>query len=72
MCVLPSFYFPVQTPDFYSKYRSLYANVFLIPSKWSDFYSKYPFWVRNRGSHPVWPYGGLLCCTRKVLCAKLG
>ena len=33
MCVLPAFLFPIRIPDFFAKYWSLYADVFVIPSK---------------------------------------
>ena len=41
LCVCLVFSLPVQTPDFYAKSRSLYAEFFVLLSKWPDFYAKF-------------------------------
>ena len=60
MCVLPEFLFPVKIPAFYIKYRSLYADISVMPYKWYTFYFECPFWVYTCDCRPVWPYGGVV------------
>ena len=53
-CIYP----PVQIPAFYSKYRSLYDDVYVLLSKWPAFYSEFIVWVRTHAHRPVRPSGG--------------
>ena len=55
---MPTFSFPVQIPDFYAKYWSLYAKVSVLLSKWPTFYSKFLVWPHTREHRPVWPSWG--------------
>ena len=70
ICVCTAFFFHVQTPSFYAKFRLLYANVSVILSKWPGFYTKVLVWVCTCEWCPVRPsWGG--CCVCKACFSKL-
>ena len=62
MCVCPAFSFLVQIPVVYAKYRSLYAKISALLSKWPGFYSKILVLERTRKCRTVrllWGVGGV-------------